>query len=160
MNGSIANGSKRTSPTVPAAAAVFSEDITEPRNTPCSQSLASVTSGTVVRRRPPKRIAEIGTPAGSSHSGAIEGHCDAGAVKRAFGWAAGVSTSGFHGLPFQSVARAGGASVMPSHHTSPSSVSAVLVKMQLPQRVSMALALVSQPVPGATPKNPASGLIA
>ncbi len=102
----------------------------------------------------------MGTPFGSSHSGAIDGHCDAGAVKRAFGWAAGVSTSGFHGLPFQSVARAGGVSVMPSHHTSASSVSAVLVKMQLPQSVSMALALVSQPVPGATPKNPASGLIA
>ena len=114
----------------------------------------------MVRRRPPNRIAEIGTPAGSSHSGAIDGHCDAGAVKRALGWAAGVSTSGFQGLPFQSVARAGGSSVMPSHHTSPSSVSAVLVKMQLPHSVSMALALVSQPVPGATPKKPASGLIA
>src|SRR6188768_2221941 len=115
----------------------------EPRNTPCFQLYASVTSGTVVRRRPPNRIAEIGTPRGSSHSDAIDGHCAAGAVKRAFGWAAGVSTSGFHGLPFQSVARAGASSVMPSHHTSPSSVSAVLVKMQLPQRVSIALAFVS-----------------
>src|SRR6478672_6534579 len=115
----------------------------EPRNTPCSQSLASVTRGTVVRRRPPKRMAEIGTPLGSSHSGAIDGHCDAGAVKRAFGWAAGVSTSGFHGLPFQSVARAGGSLVIPSHHTSASSVKAVLVKMQLPHNVSIALALVS-----------------
>ena len=81
-------------------------------------------------------------------------------MKRALGWAAGVSTSGFHGLPFQSVARAGGSSVMPSHHTSPSSVRAVLVKMQLPHSVSIALALVSQPVPGATPKKPASGLMA
>src|SRR5215213_9684318 len=99
----------------------------EPRNTPCSQSVACVTSGTFVRRGPPKRMAEIGTPAGSCHSGAIDGHCDAGAVNRAFGWAAGVSTSGVHGLPRQSVARAGGASVMPSHHTSPSLVYAVLV---------------------------------
>ncbi len=38
-------------------------------NTPCSQSSASVTSGTTVERRPPKSIASIGTPAGSSHSG-------------------------------------------------------------------------------------------
>ena len=57
----------------------------EPRNTPCSQSKASVTSGTVVRRRPPNRIAEIGTPAGSSHSGAHAGFWLAGTVKRALG---------------------------------------------------------------------------
>src|ERR1700730_9926011 len=49
---------------------------------------------------------------------------------------------------------------MPSHQTSPSSVIAVLVKMQLPSRVSMALGLVLVLVPGATPKNPASGLMA
>src|SRR5215207_3517392 len=156
----MAKGSNRSFPTAPAWAAVVSELMIEPRNTPCSQSRLSVTSGTLVARRPPKRIAEIGTPLGSSHSGAIDGHCEAGAVKRALGWAAGVSTSGFHGLPFQSVARAGASSVMPSHQTSPSSVSAVLVKMQLPHRVSIALALVSQPVPGATPKKPASGLMA
>ena len=41
---------------------------------------------------------------------------------------------------------------MPSHHTSPSSVSATLVKMVLARMVSMALALVSNDVPGATPK--------
>src|SRR4029079_9211709 len=136
QNGSIAIGSNRRLPTAPCWAAVVSEAMIEPRNTPCSQSLASVTRGTVVRRRPPKRIAEIGTPAGSCHSGAIEGHCDAGAVKRAFGCADGVPTSGFHGLPRQSVARAGGVSLMPSHHTSPSSVSAVLVKIELPHIVS------------------------
>src|SRR3954451_12945199 len=111
----------------------------EPRNTPCSQSNACVTSGTVVRRRPPNRIAEIGTPAGSCHSGAIDGHCEAGAVNRAFGCAAVVSTSGVQVLPRQSVARAGGVLVMPSHHTSPSDVSAVLVKMQFPHNVSIAL---------------------
>ena len=49
---------------------------------------------------------------------------------------------------------------MPSHHTSPSSVSAVLVKMQLASRVSMALGFVLVDVPGATPKKPASGLMA
>ena len=69
----------------------------------------------------------MGTPAGSSHSGAMHGHCDAGAVKRAFGCAAAVSDSGVHTLPFQSVARAGGVSLMPSHQTSPSGVRAVFV---------------------------------
>ena len=34
--------------------------------------------------------AEIGTPDGSSHLGSIDGHCDAGAVKRELGCAAGV----------------------------------------------------------------------
>ena len=70
---------------MPVAAAVFSELMTEPRNTPCSQSKASHTSGTTDERRPPNSIASIGTPAGSSHSGAIAGSCAAGAVKRALG---------------------------------------------------------------------------
>src|SRR3954447_21986393 len=135
----MAIGSKRRLPTAPACAAVVSLAMIEPRNTPCSQSNAWVTRGTVVRRRPPKRIALIGTPVGSSHSGAMHGHCDAGAVKRAFGWAAGVSDSGFQALPFQSVARAGFSSLMPSHQTSPSAVYAVLVKMLLPHSVSIAL---------------------
>src|SRR5919112_2877612 len=103
QNGSIAKGSRRSSPTLFSAAAVPSDATLDARNTPCCQSNDSVTSGTLVARRPPKRIAEIGTPAGSSHSGAIDGHWLAGAVKRAFGWAAGVSLSGVHGLPFQSV---------------------------------------------------------
>src|SRR5215207_9532958 len=123
----MAIGSKRSLPTAPCWAAVVSDAMIEPRNTPCSQSYAWVTSGTVDSRRPPNRIAEIGTPAGSSHSAAIDGHCAAGAVKRALGWAAGPSLAGVHGLPFQSVASAGGVPVSPSHHTSPSGVSAVLV---------------------------------
>ena len=105
-------------------------------------------------------MAEIGTPAGSSHSAAIDGHWLAGAVNRALGCAAGVSVSGVQGLPFQSVARAGGSSVIPSHHTSSSEVSAVLVNRELPHSVCMAFGLVSMPVPGATPKKPASGLMA
>src|SRR3954470_17226932 len=141
QNGSIAIGSKRSSPTVPAAAAVFSDAIVAPRNVPCSQSNASRTSGTTVERRPPNRNASIGTPAGSSHSGAIDGVWSAGTVKRAFGWGAGDSDSGVHGSPFQSVARAGG-SHMPSHHTSPSSVSAVLVKTVLRSTAAMAFGLV------------------
>src|SRR3954469_7903361 len=130
----MANGSKRMSLVTSVAAAVFSDDMIEPRNTPCFQSYASVTSGTVDARRPPKRMAEIGTPFGSSHSGAIEGHCDAGAVKRALGWAAGVSDSGVQTLPFQSMSRAGFSLVRSSHHTSPSVVSAQLVKMQFSSR--------------------------
>ena len=62
MNGSIAIGSRRTTPTAPAAAAVVSDDSVAPMKTPCTQSRASVTSGMVVLRRPPNRIAEIGTP--------------------------------------------------------------------------------------------------
>src|SRR5208282_3366128 len=131
-----------------------------PRNTPWSQSKDSITSGTVLARRPPNRIAEIGTPAGSSHSGAMIGHWLAGVVNREFGWAAGSGESGVQSRPFQSVRCAGGSSVKPSHHTSPSSVRATLEKMLLADMVATALALVFMPVPGATPKKPASGLIA
>src|SRR5215207_6247673 len=155
----MAKGSNRSSPTLPAAAAVFSELMIEPRKTPWRQSNDSVTSGTLVARRPPNRMAEMGTPFGSSHSGAIDGHCDAGVVNRALGCAAGASDAGVQSLPFQSVACAGG-SDRPSHHTSPSSVFATLVKIELPENVATALGLVSSPVPGATPKNPASGLMA
>src|SRR5918997_1098668 len=156
----MAKGSKRTSPTVPAAAAVFSELMIEPRNTPWSHPNDSVTSGTVVARRPPKRMAEMGTPFGSSHSGAMDGHCDAGAVKRALGWAAGRPASGVQSSPFQSMRWSGAGLVRSSHHTSPSSVSAQLVKMQFFVSVAMAFGLVFSDVPGATPKKPASGLMA
>ena len=49
---------------------------------------------------------------------------------------------------------------MPSHQTSPSSVLAQLVKIESRATVSIAFGLVFSPVPGATPKKPASGLIA
>src|SRR4051794_27236895 len=156
----MAIGSKRSLPTSPAAAAVVSTDIVAPRNTPCSQSNASVTSGTTVARRPPNRNAEIGTPFGSSHSGAIDGHCAAGVVKRALGWAAGSSESGVQSRPFQSIACAGGSPVIPSHQMSPSSVRAQLVKIELRSIVPMALGFVLWLVFGATPKKPASGLTA
>src|ERR1017187_1961512 len=157
QNGSIAKGSKRSSPTVPAAAAVFSELITDPRNTPCSQSNASVTRGTTVERRPPNSIASIGTPSGSSHSGAIAGSCAAGVVKRAFGCAAGAGDSGVQLLPCQSIRWAGDSFVKPSHQMSPSSVFAQLVKIELRSIVWIAFGLVCSPVPGATPKKPYSG---
>ena len=57
------------------AAAVVSEESVAPRKVPWVQSRASKSSGTVVLRRPPKRIASIGTPRGSSNSGARMSHC-------------------------------------------------------------------------------------
>src|SRR5580700_2426253 len=118
----------------------------------------------VVARRPPKISALIGTPAGSSHAGSMVGHCEAGAVNREFGCAAFAPVSlaicGVHTFPRQSRHSAGGSSVMPSHHTPPSGVSATLVKIELRASVVIAFGLVLTDVPGATPKNPASGLIA
>src|SRR5215212_11325083 len=90
QKGSIANGSRRSSPRPPKAAAVFSEPMVAATSTPCCHECDSNTSGTVVARRPPNRNAEIGTPFGSCHSGAIDGTCAAGAQKREFGCAAGV----------------------------------------------------------------------
>ena len=86
QNGSIAKGSRRRFPTAPAAAAVVSDAMIEPRNTPWLPVEATrSTRGTTEPRRPPKRIAEIGTPFGSSHSGAIAGSWAAGAVNRELG---------------------------------------------------------------------------
>src|SRR4051795_2635158 len=117
-----------------------------------------------VARRPPKIIALMGTPFGSSHAGSIVGHCEAGAVNRAFGWAAlapvSLALSGVHFLPCQSRHSAGGLSVIPSHQTPPSGVSATLVKMVFLDSVAIAFGFVLAEVPGATPKNPVSGLMA
>src|SRR5213596_3103710 len=109
-------------------------------------------------------IALLGTPSGFSQSGSIVGHCEAGAVKRAFGCAALAPVSfaivGVHLLPCQSRHSAGGSSVMPSHQTPPSGVKATLVKIEFFASVAIAFGFVFSEVPGATPKNPASGLIA
>jgi hypothetical protein len=145
---------------VPSAAAVVSDDTVAARNTPCVQFRASTTSGTTEPRRPPNRIASIRTPCGSSQLSAMDGHCAAGAVNRAFGCEDRTPLPGLQSLPRQSMACAGACAVNPSHHTSPSSVRATLVKMQLAWRVARAFGLVSGPVPGATPKKPFSGLIA
>src|ERR671921_1211262 len=161
MKGSIANGSRRTTPTAPVAAAVVSDESVAPMKTPWFQSRASVTSGIVVLRRPPKRIAEIGTPFGSSYSGARIGHWEIGVQNREFGCDEGSSESGVQSPCFQLVRCAGGSSVIPSHQMSPSSVRATLVKTELPlSMVRIAFGLVSQPVPGATPNRPYSGLSA
>src|SRR5665213_848237 len=118
----------------------------------------------VVARRPPKMKAEMGTPSGASQLGSMVGHWLAGAVKRPLGCAAGrpvfLPMAGVHLLPCQSRHSAGGLSVMPSHQTPPSGVRVTLVKMVLRARVAMALGLVFAEVPGATPKKPASGLMA
>ena len=49
---------------------------------------------------------------------------------------------------------------MPSHHTPPSGVSATLVKIVFLASAAIAFGLVFIDVPGATPKKPASGLMA
>src|SRR5512132_4273583 len=109
-------------------------------------------------------IALIGTPFGSSHAGSMVGHCEAGAVKRALGCAALAPVSfaicGVQVLPCQSRHSAGGSSVMPSHQTPPSGVSATLVKMLFFESAAIALGFVFSDVPGATPKKPASRLMA
>ncbi|MNR49134.1 hypothetical protein D3C85_1684680 [compost metagenome] len=96
--------------------------------------------------------AEIGTPAGSSQAWSMTGFWVAATVKRAFGWAALVPEAGVQSLPCQSIRCAGASLVRPSHHTSPSSVSATLVKMVFSPRQAMQFELVLVLVPGATPK--------
>src|SRR6266566_1362544 len=160
QNGSMAKGSRRSTPAWPRAAAVVSEPHADPRKTPCSQSNASVTSGMVLGRRPPNRIADSGTPSGFCQSGSRTGHCDAGAVKREFGCAALRPLSGVHSLPSQSIALAGAGRPESSHHTSPSGVSATLVKMLFAAKVSTAFGFDFLDVPGATPKKPVSGFVA
>src|SRR5258707_730654 len=155
-------GSRRTTPTLPVIAAVVSEPSVAAMYTPSSQVGASTTSGTVEDRRPPNTKAEIGTPSGSSQFGSIEGHCDAGTVKRALGCAAKrpafLPSSGVQSFPCQSMSRAGVWSVIPSHHTSPSGVSATLVKITFSRSSFIAFELVCSDVPGATPNSPDSGL--
>src|SRR5262245_57557856 len=105
-------------------------------------------------------MAETGTPLGSFHRSEIDGHCEAGAVKRELGWAAGVPFFGVHGSPRQSIAVSGGGPSIPSHQGVPSGRSATLVKIVLRPIVAIMFGLVFVLVPGATAKNPASGLIA
>src|ERR1700690_1982573 len=97
-------------------------------------------------------MALIGTPLGDSQSGSMVGHCEAGAVKREFGCAALAPVSfaivGVHLRPCQSRHSSGGVSVMPSHQTPPSGVSATFVKIVLRERVAIAFGLVFADVPG------------
>src|SRR5207247_5451527 len=102
-------------------------------------------------RGTPTRMGEIGTPAGFSHCGEITGHWRAGVVKRAFGCEDVRPLAGVHGRRSQSVSRGGGGSDIPSHHTSPSGVSAQFVKIEFAWHVRMAFGLDLRLVPGATP---------
>ncbi len=67
---------------------------------------------------------------------------------------------GRHGRRSQSISSGGSLSVMSSHHTSPSGAIAQLVKIEFALSVRSAFGFDFMLVPGATPKNPASGLIA
>ena len=64
-------------------------------------------------------------------------------ASREFGWAAFSPESGVQSLPCQSMRCEGTGPSMPSHHTSPSSVRATLVKIELAFIVSMAIGFVS-----------------
>ncbi len=79
---------------------------------------------------------------------AIDGHCDADTVNRAFGCAAGFPEAGVQSRPCQSRRCSGTSSVIPSPPHVPSSVSATLVKMTSRSSICMAVGFVDQPVPG------------
>src|SRR3954469_6446880 len=96
----------------------------------------------VFERRPPKMIALIGTPRGSFTWLERIGLFEAGAVKRLFGCAAFSVLPFFQGCPFQSVSSSGTSPSRPSHQTSPSLVTATLVKMVSFAMVFIALGLL------------------
>src|SRR4030081_3933928 len=107
QKGSMAIGSRRVTPTSPVAAAVVSEAIIAPTNTPCCQSNDSYTSGATRALLPPKINAEIGTPSGASQFGEMLRDCRAGTVYRAFGCAAAPFDE-FQLSPFPLINPAGG----------------------------------------------------
>ena len=112
-------------------------------------------------------IAESGTPFGASNWSDKHGQLTVGAVNLLLGCAplmglpSASFISPFQGLPFQSSACFGGFLSKPSHHTvSSSRFSTTFVKI-VPFLVDKsALGLDFILVPGATPKNPFSGLTA
>src|SRR5476651_663843 len=106
----------------------------------------------VSARRPPKIIALIGTPFGSFASGSSAGLFAIGAAKREFACAAFSFESGVHLLPRQSRHSFGTPPSLPSHQTSPSGVSATLVKIVSRPIVCTAVGLDLEFVPGTTPK--------
>ena len=79
-------------------------------------------------------------------------------MKREFGCAALPVRS--QGLPCQSIRSAGGLLSLPSHQGTPPGVTATFVKIVSCRIVASAFGFVSGPVPGTTPKKPASGLTA
>src|SRR5262245_31842307 len=127
QKGSIAIGSRRSTPTLPVAAAVVSDESVAPGKVPCCQLRPSNTSDTRLCRRAPNNMASIGTPFGFSNSGDSDRHCVAGVVKRLLGWAAFSDDFGVQGRPCQSKASTGGGSSCPSHQGVPSGRNATLV---------------------------------
>ena len=153
-------GSRRSCPTFPRRRPLFRYLRLRQGMFRVAKMNASVTSGTMLARRPPNNMASMGTPFGSSHSGAITGHCPAGVVKRAFGCAAFRPDSGDQGRRNQSMRWAGFFS-----HPFPPDVSvfrhgAVGKNGILLSQSALRLRSISCCVPGATPKNPYSGLMA
>src|SRR5882724_1818663 len=127
QKGSIAIGSRRVTPTSPVAAAVVSLAIVAPTKTPCCQSNDAETSGATRALRPPNMNAQMGTPSGASHCGAMLGDCRAGTVYRAFGCAAG-PLDGSRASPIHLINPEGASLPIPSHQGSRSEVIATFVK--------------------------------
>ena len=106
-------------------------------------------------------MALMGTPSGLSNSGLRHGQLRAGAVKRLLGCAAFSGLCGVQGRPRQSMARAGGVLLSPSHQTVLSlRSSATFVKIVSLCVEMSALGFDFMEVPGATPKKPFSGFTA
>ena len=106
-------------------------------------------------------MALMGTPSGLSNSGLRQGQLRAGAVKRLLGCAAFSGLCGVQGRPRQSMARAGGVLLRPSHQTVLSlRSSATFVKIVSLCVEMSALGFDFMDVPGATPKKPFSGFTA
>src|SRR5260370_41604329 len=156
----MAMGSRRVTPTAPVMAAVVPEARPARTKTPCCQLSDSYTSGATRARLPPKINAAIGTPAGSSHFGEMRGACRAGTVYREFGCAIGPLSPADILRPCQSASSEGTSAVIPSHQGSREAVMATLVNIVFRFTALITFGLVSALVPGATPKNPAPGLIA
>src|SRR4051812_10078182 len=91
----------------------------------------------VLGRRPPRIMADSGTPSGFCHSGSITGHCDAETVNRELGCAPFAPDSGVQSLPCQSTPRDGGGP-RPSHQTSFCGVNRTFVKSVFRAMVAIA----------------------
>jgi hypothetical protein len=126
--------------------------------TPWAQLKLSVTRGMRLVLRPPKMMAEMGTPWGLSACLSSMGEFTIWAVNREFGWAALVPSAGVQGRPCQSRRFSGTGPSRPSHHGSLASVSRATLVKRVGLKAPRLMVFID--VPGATPKYPASGLMA
>ena len=139
----MANGSRRSSPTLFSAAAVPSEAMLDGQE----HAMAPVEGLDDQRHSRRRGGRRTGSPR-SARPGIFPLRRDRRALtgrggEARVGVGGGRPPPGDHGWPFQSVRFSGGCAVRPSHQTSPSAVSATLVKMQLATSVAMALVLVA-----------------